>query len=278
MIVRQDFNSMEAWLAFLQTPTDLLDDERHSTKIGNARWAGTASLPEAIALAEYGWPEGVKRITKLSATISEDLVNLLHVPEVQFDVTGDMLDIGRFVLGEPEDFMSLIPAEIELHPKILHLAVNTGASFTVSAEAMIQKGAAVVALVDALEQHGKRMIVDCIITACAYANSIYTTIRLKDADGPVQLANLVFAIAHPSMLRRLALCSWEHCEEHIRQSIRIFLGGDYGSPQDIPEAEQTAFDIYVPSLFGISWTPQYAVEYVLAKLSQQGIYVEKESA
>ena len=274
-IHRQTFGSLVEWLAFLETPTTMPLHERVCHNVGDSKWYGTGSYDAAIRLAEDGWEEGLTRLHKLSVELSDELIGLLHIPEVQFDVTGDELDVGKFVHGEPEDFMTLVPAEIEQEPKLLRVGVNFGASCGVDAEAMTRKGAAATGLIDILEQHGKRVELDAITIASSSRQAVHTIIRIKDFNGPVQLANLIFALAHPSAHRRLAFCSWEHLDEDVREAIGITPLGGYGRPRDLPMEEREQYDIYVPSLYG-SWDRQAAVEYIIAELSKQGIYTEKE--
>lgn len=270
--IKQDFFSVVEWLEFLKSPTDAPEGERASMRAEENNWTQTSSLEEAIKLAEDGWNEGVERIEQLSAKLSEELVTMLHTPEVHFDVTGDMLDVGRYVNGEPEDFMSLVPAEIETHPKILHLGVNITANWNVGGETMIRKGAAVVALIDTLEQHGKRIEVDCIGHVDSEAGETTTTIRVKDSNAPVQLANLVYLLAHPSTLRRLLFCSWEHLPEEERRARGFRLGGSYGRAAALRNVE--AYDIYIPETD--RWSEDQVMPWLISKLSDQGIYIEKE--
>src|SRR3972149_7374987 len=156
-IHRQTVGRFVEWLAFLETPTTMPLQERVSHNVGDSKWYGTGSDDAAIRLAEDGWEEGLTRLHKLSVELSDELIGLLHIPEVQFDVTGDELDVGKFVHGEPEDFMRLVPAAIEQEPKLLRVGVNFGASCGVDAEAMTRKGAAATGLIGILEQDGKRV-------------------------------------------------------------------------------------------------------------------------
>lgn len=305
--VIQDFYGLMDWLRFLETPIDMPNEMRVSQQQGLKakdygiakpwkEWAGTASWEETINLAKDGWPEGTERVARYTAKLDEDLIGLLHQPEVQYDVLGDQLDIGRYVNGEPEEFMSLVPAEVERSPMLLKMAVNFAASQSIPTETMIERGATAVALVDALERHGKRVQLDAVTMSARpdltdyqrtvtyvrpgeYVSTGYvlTRIRLKDFETPVQLANLIYVLAHPSAHRRLAFCSWEHVDADIRASLGIFLGAEYGYPDDLQEDVLDGYDIYIPALSSTRRvTMQAGVEYILAELSKQGIYAQKE--
>ncbi len=278
-VERQEFDSVTEWLAFIKSPTDMPDGERQSLN-RNLRsstdpdWAGTRSLLEAIKLCEEGWEKGLDLIDKYSITISEQIVKKLYIPEITYDTTGDVLDVGRYVIGEPEDFMSLTPAEIDLEPRILHVVANLGASGAVSADSIMHKGAAVCALVDALESHGKRVILDGYETSIGYGGDrIEVVVRLKESSGPVQLANLAFLLAHPATQRRLLFASYEHAGATIRRTVGI--GGGYGRPGD-PQTLEEKGDIYIGPLRGGGWDAEIAEQWVIAQLSEQGIYAEKE--
>ena len=284
MEVVQHFDNVTQWLEFLKTPVNDPALGQSSTEVEagwQSEYAGftrTYDLPAAIKLAEYGWEDGINRIEKMSAELSEDLVKILHVPEVLFDVIGDQLDMGRFVNGEPEEFMTLTTAEVEQEPRILHIVVNVTASGGVSTETMIKKGAAVVALVDILEHHGKRIIVDVMSRTEGRGQNTTTWVRVKDSDAPVQLANLVFTLAHPSTLRRLMFNSWEHLSHDERKRGGFSNVGGYGYVKEAPLKERG--DIYVEGMDTRrrDWNPRSAQEWVLTQLSKQGIYVQKEEA
>jgi hypothetical protein len=286
----QAFDGMWDWISFLETPIDMKDEERTSQMSGMRgrgeswkEWSGTDTFEDAIKLARNGWDEGINEIQKYSAELSEELIGLLHIPEVHYDVVGDQLDIGRFVNDEPEQFMTLVPAEIEREPMLLKMGVNFAASQGVPQKTMITRGAAVVALIDALEKHGKRVQVDAISTAFdlfSYGDTfgIETRVRLKEFGDPLQLANLVYVLAHPSAHRRLAFGSWEHAKGSMRRWLGVFAGGEYGYPLDITGKALEEFDIYVPGLFTTrKMGENAALRYIVSELSEQGIHTKKEA-
>jgi len=277
--LHQEFSNVTSFLEFLRTPTtaeQASDDASDRRDSESTRWTKTPSREAAIELAERGWQDGIKRIENLSATLSEEIIKILYVPEVHFDVSGDQLDMGRFVNGEPEDFMTLVSAEIELEPRILHLQCNVTASWNVDTETMIRKGAAVVALVYALEKHGKRVIVDVVGKTSTRSGSITTIVRIKDSNGPVNLANLVFFLAHPSTLRRLIFAAWEHEAFDVRQKLGIISGLGYGRVGELDQEERE--DIYVQGMDSYirKWGADEAVPWILAQLGNQGIYTQRE--
>ena len=141
---------------------------------------------------------------------------------------------------------------------------------------MIKKGAAITALVDALESHGKRVIVDTMSCTTRGGKSAETWVRVKDSDAPVQLANLVYMLAHPSTLRRLMFNAWEHHEARVRRLMGFTTVGTYGTPSECVREKRG--DIYIDSMnaYMKTWNTNEVMPWLLGKLSDQGIYAEKE--
>lgn len=277
-IYEQRFSDIMEFLAYINRETEL-GDAAKSSMTDDERFAftGTRTLDEAITLARDGWDEGLEFIHKRSIEITEAIVNKLSVPEIVYDVTGDDLDIGRYVTGDPEDFMSIVPAEIEEEPKVIHLVANIVASWNVSRETMLARGAAVVSMVEALEMHGKRVIIDCVASvgtrSGVYTNDrLETFIRIKEADAPIQLADLAFTLAHASMFRRLVFRAWEMLPGDVRNLFGI--GGQYGVVRQVADKESQG-DVYVGSLTN-NWAPEDAERWVLQQLAVQGLHIKDE--
>ena len=88
---------------------------------------------------------------------------------------------------------------------IVRIFCDIGAVWYTSTEAMIRKGAAVVALIDQIERSGQR--VELIATQISKTHRQYDEqhifITVKQPDEPLDLDRISFAVAHPSMLRRV---------------------------------------------------------------------------
>lgn len=279
MEIAQRFDNVSHWLEVLRVAEQPEPrTSQTSRRLTSNEWAGTKSFEAALDLCERGWQKGLEQMHKLAVRLSDNIVKTLHIPEVTHDVVGDVLDIGRFVRGEPEDFMTLTPAEIEQEPRVLHVIVNTFISSGVSAEALFGKGAAICAMVDALEQHGKRIEIDAVCAAEGRGNAYSRTwVRVKDADAPLQMANLVFLLAHPSTFRRLIFGTWELLPVEQRRGMAAD-GGYYGRPGELRPDEDRG-DIYIgcsSSYVQKGWGTDRAEQWVLAQLSEQGIHTTKE--
>jgi hypothetical protein len=92
---------------------------------------------------------------------------------------------------------------------------------------------------------------------------------LKSADQDLDLARLMFAIAHPSMFRRLCFSMQEQHPDNYHDG--------YGSPYDL--AEEYRGDIHLPCMgWGDDqWSDtEYAKAWIVKNLNEQGVKVTLE--
>jgi hypothetical protein len=221
-----------------------------SRSVGDRSWAGTSSFDEAMALARKGWPEGLKDIQKVSEAIWNVVGQEIQKVETLFDVCGAFADVDRYLTGEPEDMVQFVEEQTFGRGKVVKLFVNNAASCGVSAKTMFCRGAAVVALIDALEKLGYSCEVS---TADALAGGwrgdnqlLQYEVELRGAGQVLDMDRMAFALAHPSWLRRMVFSAMEQEDATIRSTFKI--GGGYGHPSESRGLTSDEHGIDVPSL------------------------------
>jgi len=161
---------------------------------------------EAYTLAKDGWTAGANRISAVVKKL--DVASRVKRPEITFDVIGDGgIDMGRLISGEPECMMDWRESEVDANNPtgdFIRIVVNISASATVKSDILLQRGAAVIALIDALEQAGKRVEVYMVDPATGNGKFISQFIKLKTLDYSISPAMLAFAIGHPDSMRRVS--------------------------------------------------------------------------
>jgi len=203
MKIDQTFDSFAAFTHFAtHAPSRLAPDARASRAEGSYRtdFTGTASFADAVRLAECGWAEGRQRIASLSAAVYEKVGERILRPELTYDVCGDAWDMGRVLSGEPECAMRWQETEVPVAAsgKVVRIVVNGTASWSVTREVLFTRGAAICALVDALEASGRRCEVTVATCITASASRLTTRIITKAAGDALQPETLAFALAHAS--------------------------------------------------------------------------------
>jgi hypothetical protein len=208
---------------------------------------GNCSLASAIDLARNGWKDGAERVMaladKLQSLIAPALQNtgLEHVAG-----SGSLVDVDRFISGDPEHFMEFAPAESRKHVTI---EANCGADCTVPATELERRGAAVLAAVLAMKARG----ISCDIVSSAFTrgavrkgkrwhstgHTAATTVTVHNRRESMDVESLAFALVHPAMLRQLILANWDA----LPSTYGINAATCYGFPTCV---KQTVAQAYVP--------------------------------
>lgn len=218
----------------------------------NNKRSGTPTFEAATALATAGWPEGR---AKMAALMDRAKAATQTRPErtATYDVAGAYPMPAFAAAGEPACMVDFRDDQARRQTPVVGILYNIGASGGIPPETIMARGAAILAEVDALEAAGLR----CEITLCAYvtdqhekgkphSQSHRTDCRVKEADQPMDIDRLAFALAHPSMLRRLVFALREAHE------FGKAIGDGYGYSTDAPPAERNGCDVYVPAMFTLN--------------------------
>lgn len=238
-----------------------------------SKWNGeTNGLAGAIELMRRGWPAGVKKALAISEKIESQLYSLIERPRIDYDVTGELLDVGRFCMGEPEHW-GVWHTDLSEGPgrKHVKIVINIGASCVVDADTIIARGAVAAALVNLLELAGHRAEVTSACATASGEHKVYTYTTVKKFDDTLDLDRLTAAVAHPSNVRKIQFKHREALPETLAQATGA---GAYGRPCEAEDSERG--DIYLPCMFGHGedgqWSnPDKAVAWTRNKLIELGI-------
>ena len=99
------------------------------------------TFDECLKLAHAGWKEGVKQSSEISSQIERRLVCKIEREDMSYDLTGEVLDIGRYCAGEPEHW-GVWNHTIVDGPgnKLVNIVVNGTASASVNKNVLIGRG------------------------------------------------------------------------------------------------------------------------------------------
>lgn len=128
-----------------------------------------------------------------------------------FDVSGGMVDVGRFLDGEPECMMETRLIEVAKPGRVITLLVAGGVLASASTADIQERGCAIIALVDSLEkmQHSVEIWLE-VSCAREFGGEVSQMpvlthlVKLKSAGEVLDIDSLMFAVAHPARHRRLS--------------------------------------------------------------------------
>lgn len=236
------------WFASLGdfTRFAMANDKPQSSNGNSESWAGTPTLQAAGELALKGWTEIRPEVDSIMSDLTERIANKVGDRFVtQHDVAGGMVDVGRFLAGHPACMMRFVPEPDATMGRVVKIAIAGTASHFIDPADIRRRGVAVCALVDTLHKLGLGVELwwDSTIRGTD-GNRHSTVVKLHDSAEPLDIDNIMFALAHPSMLRRLVFSIQERSSKAKAQNV----GGGYGVPADMGVTTLQDFDVIVEKL------------------------------
>ena len=202
-------------------------------------FTGTNTFKEAFEYLYTGLHDNIIDINKIKNTIQDTITTLTsqNKTRILYDVTGDYLDIGRFVCCDPECFGSIIDSIEPTETVIVrfNIAVSSGIDKTL----IRNRGAMALAIIELLQNMGKYVELDIFDQTHIGQNPFEETINRNcfhfQISIKINVTNyysyglLTFILTHPSMLRRIIFAI---SEEAQKKSDLV----NYGRPSKIGRA------------------------------------------
>lgn len=214
-----------------------------------------------------GWQAGVDAVNSKSAAIERQIASQLVRETYNPEVTGQFFDVGLVLSGEPECWLAL--AEEECGSKVVTVGINACISGSINKRTIIERGAAVCALVKLLESQGKSVRVTYgmgLSTGHGKGDKLQLEVTLKREGDPLDLDTLAFWLVCPDAFRRLC---FRFIEGH---AIWPQVGTSYGYPDTSwnPEA-----DVKMHAISSCeNWSLDQTQTWIKGILKAQGIALE----
>jgi len=245
--------------------------QKHSRSNDNLQWTGGLTWEQAKRMAQMGWADGMKEIEKYRAYILPVIAEKVLRPLPTQSMVGYFVDVGRFLANEPECFVSRAYEEKNYSGRVYKMVCSISFSSAISSETIIQRGAMVCALIDAIEYAGNRVEVIANQSTCkgGYKEQGWfeVSVTVKKSTQPLEMTDLAFCLAHPAMLRRMMFSVAE------LNGWSDFTQGNYGVPAEATDKG----DIYIKEIYSKNIPDNQAIEWVLSELEKLGIRLESNT-
>ena len=246
------FDSLNEALVYAQKNTD----RRSSDQERDSKWAGTPDLDSAVKLGVDGWHDIRPDVDAMFSKMEEQInMALGDVFETRFDYGGDSVDIDRFMMGDPECMIDYVTTPAGRMGRVVRVLVNGSASANVSPERIMQRGVLATALVDVLAKLGVGVEVWLESATDDRGKSKHSQlIKLHSSEERLDIDNLMFAMAHPSMLRRIGFSILERTGWANAKKIAQ-VGAGYGQPHNCLMKDYIQADIVIDKLQNATGDP-----------------------
>jgi hypothetical protein len=259
-----------------------LQDSQARTKSSrdnyDLQWHGGLTWEQAKQMAVSGWREGMQEIDKYRAKIVPVITERVLRPKQIYSVAGYNVDVGSFMANEPECFIAREYEERNYPGQIYKIVASISFSAAIKPETIIQRGAMICALIDAIEFAGHRVEVICndastINDSSEYRQGKYkengwfeVSVTVKKVSQPLEMSDLAFCLAHPAMLRRIMF------------SVAELEGwSDFAYNYGVPAEASDKGDIYLKEIYSGVVPDKEAIEWVLSKLKELKINIETDN-
>lgn len=256
------------WLELtLQAPKKAGSSRRESgDDWAGSSWAGAVAMATGEGYSDV-LPDADRIAAKVSETVATDLFQTTF--QSSWDVAGAEVDMGRFLAGEPECMIESTPLRISRQGRAVRIVVPISVSGSIGADLIMRRGAAVMAFADVLAraQHPLEIWAGFKSTGRGGLTCTYM-IQVQAANAPLDPGRIMYALAHPSMLRRLTFSAMEH--ENASAWSTWSVGRGYGMPSgnvqdDLADLEGNA--IILPMLQRDDWSETDSVAWIERQLA-----------
>ena len=180
-------------------------------------WDLGVSYDETMKIAAKGgyWMEGAAMVRNGVARAAE-MSKQSQAPAIENSVAGFLPDVPAYLAGVPDNMMAMAETGIVAVSPIISIGVPN-ASGGVGGESIMNRGIAIVTLVDALESQGYRVEVHTALGCKGFNDQTLcdATVIIKQANEPWNPNSMAFGMGHPALIRRLGFAVRERCEGSV---------------------------------------------------------------
>jgi hypothetical protein len=162
-----------------------------------SNWSGCRDWDSALDYAVKGHP--VARAAIDSAT-----VKVTSAPEPLWDTApvGAFPCIPAYAAGAPEDMFTMSDIAPPVQSPIVRIVINMSASASVDPRHIVNRGAAVVTLIDKIQSSGRRVELIAVKHGHWRNDKYVWAVTVKRPEEPIDMDRIGLCFATPIMLRR----------------------------------------------------------------------------
>ena len=213
------------------------DKDGSSSKTHDLIWYGSDNFEHAQSLLVDGWDGPTREIMSITDSVRETVGEVVK-PLIQFamDVYAPRVDIGMWATGDPNCFIQCYEEDGLRPERFVRLLIDSTFSAMVSPKDIITRGAAVIALCDALNLCGYSTEVFTVCAVSSGKDKCFSIIPVQTAGQPWDVRSAIMPLAHPSFLRRMHFGIIEGGGSQVTR--KFGSGNGYGTPCGVSKGDR----------------------------------------
>lgn len=265
-VIHQEFDSVEELADYARPFIDLrypYGGMRESLSSESDFYGKYCPTPgTAFTMAREGWDTYLQDTIDIARDAVETVEGTTEVDAFNpvWDVSGSLVDVGAFVSGDPECMIEIPPAKTTRFGRVVTLSASVSYSSSISEKTLIARGKVITALALELSRLGIGLELYADFSASGYGGgkkTLHSRVLVKGPNDVLDPAKVLFAYAHPGMLRVLSLSAMHGLPANFKDALSV--GSAYGMPspplEDLPDGT-----IYLPELLSDTQRPEAADE------------------
>ena len=286
-IIVDEYDTWTAAIDVVEHGKTTMRDESRSSRTDSAGWDSLAdgrgrTFADFLKMARQGWPEGRAKIDEMARQMDVNIAGRIANEYLEEGMTGPIVDVQAAVIGLPEQFLRIEDSQEDAkrgpNGSVVKIVVNVSAGCGVSGEALYRRAAALGAVAMVLERTGRAVditVCDAMTFHADRSKRGEARIHVKRSTEYVDPDLLAFAIAHPSVLRRVFFGIEECWPEDLRYAIGI-PGGYGGVDALLPMDADIVLGHGADNDDADFSTPERAEAWVLAMLAKLGVVMRPQ--
>lgn len=209
---------------------------------------GVRSFRDVELLAVKGWTDREAQAYAVASSAIETVTREHDVPTFTpvYDVTGAEPDVALFLSGEPE---CMVEYQLQASPKagrVITVVAGICVSAGIDTETVIKRGQAIGGLVLALSRIGLTVELWTDVSTDSGGKRGTVKTMVKGANDTLDMARIMYAVAHPSAMRVLGLAAMHSFPKGHQEALHI--GITYGSVSQPDPREYPDGAVILPAL------------------------------
>lgn len=267
---------------FLATPSELTQrclDRQHAC--ARPSWFDLQSLQQGLDYLQHGWNFGIELQSKVLSQVRQH-AHMITRHAVNYDYSGDAVDIARFCEGEPEHFATYRPY-LDKAPghETAWIVMNNCVSSAIITDVLVARGVSALTLAILLEHYG----VPTRITLAYAGHNAHggregrseIVITLKDYAQPIEPYTFAFALVHPAAFRLFGhtfQATYERDKEDTSSRLGCWVPGNMYLT---PEESQQVIELDNAMFGRIQWTNPIAAKIWIDAQLRRYVVLEGET-
>ena len=228
------FDGVDKALDFITEKMPVAKQGRSSVATGRGGFNAFGTYEEAMSTFREH-PEKVVKFDPAELRIKDESEAGSYV---EYDVTGDFIDMGRYMEGIPEVMGSMHRGYAR--NRRVSIMINLNYRAGINHDIITRRGERILRLIDALEAGGIRTM----MTAIESSECNHTEVILKHHQEPLTISDLA-VVTHPEFLRRAIFRIIEHSKTFEYSYGHALTFGESLTPEVIENGNNDEVDIVV---------------------------------